>query len=97
MTIQQDNYKQVRFRTPEWDYSMKGKGEEMYFGWADDTYLEDDVVEDMCWTGAYQDKWKGPNYWDDKSKGKGRPIEAGGEDSAECATILDNFINNAPL
>ena len=94
MTSQEVNYKEVTFRTPEWDYSMKGKGVEIWFGWQDDTFGEPDgVVEDVWWTGAYQDKWKGQNYWDDKTKGKGRPVETGSEDSAECAAILENFIN----
>lgn len=89
---QDDNHKQVTFRTPEWDYSVKGKGEEFTFVWRDASVYED--VEDACWVGDFRGKWKGPNYWDDKSKAKGRPLETGSEDSAECAQILDDFISS---
>lgn len=85
--------KNVHIYLPEypWDMTTKGKGSSVLYQWQADT---EDGVEDSCFVSNVDYKWKSEHYVDSKSKSKTRPVPAGSEDSAECASILEDFINS---
>lgn len=89
---QQDGLKLIRFQNPEeWNYDEKGKFLRKTFSW-----VETGGDEDICEIVDSITKWKTENYRDFKSKGKTRPMSAGGDESDLCESIVDDFINSLP-